>query len=43
MTLVRRIVKAVAAALALGVYVWFTAVGNVGRIKRRKAARRSAR
>ena len=43
MTLVRRIVKAVAAVLALGVYVWFTAVRNGGRIKRRKAARRAAR
>jgi len=43
MTLVRRIVKAVAAALTLGVYVWLTAVRNVGRIKRRKAARRGAR
>jgi hypothetical protein len=43
MTLVSRIVKAAAAGLALGVYVWFTAVRNVGRIKRRKAARRAAR
>jgi hypothetical protein len=43
MRLVRRILRIVAAALALGVYVWFTAVRNVGRVKRRKAARRRAR
>jgi hypothetical protein len=43
MTLVRRILQGVAAALALAVYVWFTAVRNVGRVKRRKAARRAAR
>jgi hypothetical protein len=43
MRLVRRILKMVAAALALGVYVWFAAVRNVGRVKRRKAARRRAR
>jgi hypothetical protein len=29
--------------LGFGVYVWFTAVRNVGRVKRRKAARRRAR
>ena len=40
MTLVRRIVKLAAAALGLGVYVWFTAVRNAGRIKRRQAAHR---
>jgi hypothetical protein len=43
MTLVRRILKALTAALAFGVYVWFGAVRNVGRVKRRKAARRAAR
>jgi hypothetical protein len=43
MTLVRRILKALAAALAFGVYVWFGAVRNAGRVKRRKAARRAAR
>jgi len=40
MKLVHRIVKLAAAALTFGVYVWFTAVRNAGRIKRRKAARR---
>ena len=43
MTLVRRILKALGAALAFGVYVWFGAVHNAGRVKRRKAARRAAR
>ena len=43
MTLVRRILKALAAALAVGVYVWFAAVRNVGRVKRRKAVRRASR
>jgi len=43
MTLVRRILKALAAALALAVYVWYAAVHNAGRVKRRKAARRAAR
>ena len=43
MTMVRRILKALAAALAVGVYVWFAAVRNVGRVKRRKAARRASR
>jgi hypothetical protein len=43
MTLVRRIFKALLAAFAIGVYVWFAAVRNVGRVKRRKAARRAAR
>jgi hypothetical protein len=43
MTLVRRILKLAAAAVALGVYVWFTAVRNIGRVKRRKAARRARR
>jgi HAMP domain-containing protein len=40
MTLVRRIVKVVAGVLTFGVYVWFTAVRNAGRIKRRKRLRR---
>jgi hypothetical protein len=40
MTLVRRILKVVAAALTFGVYVWFTAVRNAGKIKRRKRLRR---
>ena len=43
MTLVRRILKLVAATLALGVYVWAAAVRNVGRVKRRKALRRRLR
>jgi len=40
---IRRILKLAAAALAFGTYVWFTAVRNAGRIKRRKAARRRLR
>ncbi len=40
MTIVRRILKLAAAALGFGVYVWFAAVRNAGRIKRRKATRR---
>ena len=43
MTLVRRILKALTAALALGVYVWFAAVHHAGRVKRLKAARRASR
>ena len=43
MAAVRRIVKLIGVALALAVYVWFAAVNNVGRVKRRKAARRRAR
>ncbi len=43
MTLVRRALKAVAATLGLATYVWFAAVRNVGRVKRRKAARRRSR
>ena len=43
MRLVRRILQTIAAALALGVYVWFAAVRNLARVKRRKAARRRAR
>jgi len=42
-TLVRRILKLLGAALAFGVYVWFAAVQNVGRVKRRKALRRRLR
>jgi hypothetical protein len=43
---VRRLVlalKLALASLAFAVYVWFAAVLNVGRVKRRKAARRVAR
>jgi hypothetical protein len=43
MRLVRRILQLAAAALALAVYVWFAAVRNLGRVKRRKAARRALR
>ena len=43
MTLVRRLLRIAAAALALAVYVWFAAVRNAARIKRRKAARRRVR
>jgi hypothetical protein len=42
-TLIRRIVKLVAAALAFAVYVWFAAVRNVPRVKARKARRRAVR
>ena len=35
--------KLAAGALAFAVYVWFEAVLNLGRVKRRKAARRRAR
>jgi len=35
--------KLAAGTLAFAVYVWFEAVRNVGRVKRRKAARRRAR
>jgi hypothetical protein len=41
MALVRRILKLLGAALAFGLYVWFAAVRNVARVKRRKAARRA--
>ena len=43
MTLVRRILKLVGAALAFVVYVWFAAVRNVPRVKARKARRRRGR
>jgi hypothetical protein len=42
-TLVRRILKALAAALAFAVYVWFAAVRLAPAVRRRKAARRSSR
>ena len=42
-SLVRRLVKVIGAALAFAVYVWFAAVHSAGRVKRRKAARRRAR
>jgi hypothetical protein len=38
--LVRRILKALGAALAFLVYVWFAAVRLTPAVKRRKAARR---
>jgi hypothetical protein len=37
---VGRILKLAAAALAGFLYVWYAAVGNRARVKRRKAARR---
>jgi hypothetical protein len=43
MVLVRRILKLVAATLALAAYVWFAAVRAAPAVKRRKAARRKAR
>jgi len=43
MTLVRRILKLVAASVAFLLYVWFTAVRAAPRIRRRKALRRAAR
>ncbi len=43
MTLVRRILKLVAAGLAFGSYVWIDAVRNVPAVKRRKAARRRSK
>jgi hypothetical protein len=41
MTLVRRIVKALAATLAFAVYVWFAAVRLAPAVRRRKAERRA--
>jgi hypothetical protein len=38
----RRILKLLGVTLGLGAYVWVAAVRNVGRVKRRKAARRAA-
>jgi hypothetical protein len=43
MTLVRRIVKLAAAAVAFALYVWFTAVRAAPSIRRRKALRRASR
>jgi hypothetical protein len=43
MTLVRRVLRAFAALVALVLYVWFAAVRNAGRVKRRKALRRARR
>jgi hypothetical protein len=43
MTLVRRIVKLAAAAVAFVLYVWFTAVRAAPSIRRRKALRRASR
>jgi hypothetical protein len=41
MSLVRRILKALAAALAFAVYVWFAAVRLAPAVRRRKAERRA--
>ena len=43
MTLVQPILKALAAAVAFAVYVWFTAVRVTPSVKRRKAAKRARR
>jgi hypothetical protein len=43
MTLVRRILRVLTAALAFGTYVWFAAVRYAPRVKARKAQRRRAR
>jgi hypothetical protein len=42
-TLVRRILKLVAASAAFLLYVWFAAVRAAPRIRQRKALRRAAR
>jgi hypothetical protein len=42
-TLVQRVLKAAAAALAFALYVWFRAVRLTPSVKRRKAARRARR
>jgi len=43
MTLVRRILKLLGAALAFAVYVWFAAVRLAPAVRRRKADRRARR
>jgi hypothetical protein len=43
MTVVRRILQALGAALAFILYVWFAAVRLAPFVKRRKAARRARR
>jgi len=43
MAIVRRVLQLIAGALAFAVYVWFAAVRNLGRVKRRKALRRKPR
>jgi hypothetical protein len=43
MTLIRRILKLFAAAVAFALYVWFAAVRAVPGVRRRKALRRAAR
>lgn len=43
MTLVRRILRLVAAGLAFLLYVWFAAVRAVPKVKQRKALRRATR
>ena len=40
MRIVKRALKILAAAVALGLYVWVGAVRSVPAVKRRKAARR---
>lgn len=42
MRLVKRVLKILAAAIAVALYVWFAAVRSVPAVKRRKAARRGA-
>jgi hypothetical protein len=43
MPLIRRVLKAVAAAFAFFLYVWYAAVRATPGVKRRKAAKRRAR
>jgi hypothetical protein len=43
MPLIRRLLKAVAAAFAFFLYVWYAAVRATPEVKRRKAARRRVR
>jgi hypothetical protein len=43
MTLVSRVLKALAAFVAFALYVWFKAVRVTPSVKRRKAARRARR
>jgi hypothetical protein len=40
MQLVRRIVAAMTALMAIAVYIWFAAVRHAPEVRRRKAARR---
>ncbi len=43
MTLVRRVLKLIGAALAFAVYVWFAAVRATPKVRRCKARRRATR